>query len=810
MANTATRRQKKNDRKLAETLQLRVNELERENTGLHAIINRLEEVNASQAEELKRWRTPVTNDDEVQVLEPSNDDSLLQSRPTTASTDIIASTSASNYDDSYGDYIDDTMTGQIIEHIRNALMESKEVSADSKGMAANGNVLVVYFQVTETFNEIYGYSIIDNNFLSDQETLQVIDDKQYIQLYFYRNKSSLNEIKKSNTICIVVHSSLKIEAMGSDTLIEPGSIVLWIRTNKELNVIKRTLEHLFKKLLSTLYVKCGSSEQCQRTKSNVEDIAEIIGGEYKHIVIREPEPTRVVVPRRAPVISKRLLEQYVESIKVPNLELERAMDKPIFAEYWKHGGKAIVEGQSLSDYFSVKARIPGEDQVLRFSRVLADSQTVRDRAAISKYERIYFGTSMKDVAAYIIKMVDYFHQILELPFGSEIIIDNNRDFFYGHDLGRHEHISGPTPMLEDLMEHMWDVRQGFVYIDELCHIIGRALERPLSEKPSPLLLEFGKLIMAGALRHQDRKVFGEYEANTMRNSLAHVRDILKDNAPKGSTGDKLTSDEIERVYSPVSVISLRNYWEVVQVLGLQEEFKFLEPDSHIQHKLETTMEKLVGQTELEHGLFLPLIVDNVRIERPSFRFISHWRQLVSRVFSDSLDQLLYEMDKDNRLATLVELGHVMYQEDELGNKKDRKGNILNRLLRVDGDLRPVLDSLIDMVFIRTVATLEDRYNMEKMLHVGRRETSSMDYEDYTYDDVYKVIEFMNPEWADKRYRKKNLNLWVSAAPLNLYGRYAVRKIGKVEVRTLGYIEWTTLFGVENGIRSMEARYGDGY
>ena len=785
MAFLAGRQEKKNQLTI---LTQRVAQLERENQGLHETVDRLERAlqraNADLSEQLRRRDTETKEED--QDVAPQEDQDV-------APRDIATAPS----EDDYYEPLDRTITEDIIDHVRGVIMDSNDVSQDSKYAAADGDVLVVYFQITKTIKEIYGYSIINRAFVNDSQTLSLIDSKQYIQLHFYQNAKRLRELESSETICIVVHGSLDIEPFGPTTKIARGDIVLWIRTDKNIDRIKRSLQQLFNKMLKTLYLKCSNAVRCEQSAANVETIANIIGGEYKDIVLRAPEPEKPAprkAPRKAPV-SATAVKQYIDSIMVPQLRLERAQDKPIFAEYWENGAAAVVD-------LSVKTNIPGEAPPMRVSRILAESAEVRKKAAVSKYQRIYFGTSLKEVAAYIIKMVDYLHQTLELSWGSPMLIDESRNFFYGHDLGRQDHISGPTPLLEDLMDHMWDVRQGLVYIDELCWIVARGIEHVMRESPGPLLMEFGKRIMAGAFRHQEKKAFAEYEANTMYNIRAHLRNQLKDLVPKDTVGSRLGSDEITRIYSNVTRCSIRNYWEVAKALGLSDKFAYIEPDSYVEHKLETSLEKLVGQSQLgDAGLFLPFIVNGDRVQRPKFHFLTHWRQLVVRVFKDGFDEMMYEMSTDGRLASLVDLGHVMYVEN-----KDRKKDILNRLLNVDGDLRPVLANLITRAFDRAVVVLEERYNMERSLNVGPRETSVVEHEEYAYTDVYKVIKYAEPKWADKQFRNKNLNLWIMARPLELFMIYPPTRIGNLTVQGLSYIEWVALFGVENAIRNREARY----
>ena len=782
MAFLAGRQEKKNQLTI---LTQRVAQLERENLGLHETVDRLERANADLREQLRRRDTETKEEEPVAV----------------AATATATATVTAPSDDGYDDYepLDRTITEDIIDHVRGVILASNDVNEESKYAASDGDVLVVYFQMTKTIKEIYGYSIINHVFINDSQTLSLIDSENYIQLHFYQNAKRLSELENSETICIVVHGSLDIEPFGPTTKIARGDIVLWIRTDKTIDLIKRSLQQLFNKTLKTLYLKCSNAVRCEKSADNVETIANIIGGEYKDIVLRAPEPEKPA-PRKAPrlpVSSSGTFKQYVDSIMVPQLRAGRAMDKPIFAEYWENGADAVVD-------LNVKNNIPGEAPSMRVSRILAESAEVRKKAAVSKYQRVYFGTSLKDVAAYIIKMVDYLHQTLELSWGSPMLIDEARNFFYGHDLGRQDHISGPTPMLEDLMDHMWDVRQGLVYIDELCWTVARGIEHVLRvmQSPGPLIMEFGKRIMDGAFRHQEKKAFAEYEANKMYNIRAHLRNHLKERVPKDAVGSRLGSNEITRVYSNVTRCSIRNYWEVAKALGLQKDFDFIEPDSYKEHKLETSLEKLVGQSQLgDAGLFLPFIVNGDRVQRPKFHFLVHWRQLVVRVFKDCFDEMMYEMDRDSKLVSLVDLGHVVYEDN-----KDRKKDILNRLLNIDGDLRPVLENLVTQAFDRTVLVLEERYNNEYSLNVGPRETSIMEHEEYAYSDVYKVIEFVEPKWADKKFRDKNLNLWIMARPLELFMVYPPSRIGNLTVQGLSYIEWVALFGVETAIRNREASY----
>ena len=306
MANVQGRRQRKNEIKTVDQQAQRIVQLEAENNALRDIISKLEQVNEDRNAEIKRLRSQQDDSKENDIVElvPFSDvSSLPNSRPTTVETDKY-------------DQLEPTMTSGIVEHVRNALLTNVNVPEEKKPMG-NSDVLVVYFQVTSSFKEIYGYSVINHSFLENPQTLQMIDNKDNIQLYLHRNAKKRIELQAAGTISIVVHSDLQIESMSVTTFVEPGDIVLWIRTNLEVNVIKKTLSNLFQSMLNTLYVKCTNTERCERTIRDVDDIANIIKGEYKDIVIRAPAkrpPAPAKLPPRGVSLS---FDAYVNSIPVP-------------------------------------------------------------------------------------------------------------------------------------------------------------------------------------------------------------------------------------------------------------------------------------------------------------------------------------------------------------------------------------------------------------------------------------------------------------------------------------------------------------
>ena len=687
------------------------------------------------------------------------------------------------------------MTSGIVEHVRNALLTNVNVPEEKKP-GGNSDVLVVYFQVTSSFKEIYGYSVINHSFLENPQTLQMIDNKDNIQLYLHRNAKKRIELQAAGTISIVVHSDLQIESMSVTTFVEPGDIVLWIRTNLEVNVIKKTLSNLFQSMLNTLYVKCTNTERCERTIRDVDDIANIIKGEYKDIVIRAPAkrpPAPAKLPPRGVSLS---FDAYVNSIPVPR---EPVNQIEMYMNYFKEGANGLMDGKPISEVFGVRTNIPEEQSVLRPTRMLKESQELDAKAGITRYTRLQYAVAMKDTAAYIIKMIDYFHQILDLQFGSSTIIGSELDFFYGADLGTHKNLSGPTPALEDLMDHMWDMRMGFVYIDFLCHVLGNGIGRAMYNsrtEPSNKLKVFTQRCIDGDERYQDGDAFFGYFNYKRTAYVQKARKLLIENTPDDDfmLDAGLSRYEIKRLTSTVTKCSLRNYWEAAKLLKLEKVFAFLEPDFGLINK-PTSMELLVGQRKLpDAGLFLPLMVDGQYIPRPAFRFIAAWREIVMEILKNSMDELLYQMGKNKQMEPLKAFENIL----------DSPERMLNQLLLVGGPLRAQLAKIANDAFIKVFEAIETRYSMERSLYVQERETSGVGSEYYTYQDVFKILKAEDPRWEDKQYRLDNLSKWVQIP--DMFNRPEPLKIGTVQVSSLDDIEWRALFCIVLALQDEEDFY----
>ena len=149
MANVQGRRQRKNEIKTVDQQAQRIVQLEAENYALRDIISKLEQVVEDRNAEIKRLHSlhDESKENDIVELVPFSDvSSLSNSRPTTVETDKY-------------DQLEPTMTSGIVEHVRNALLTNVNVPEEKKP-GGNSDVLVVYFQVTSSFKEIYGYSVI--------------------------------------------------------------------------------------------------------------------------------------------------------------------------------------------------------------------------------------------------------------------------------------------------------------------------------------------------------------------------------------------------------------------------------------------------------------------------------------------------------------------------------------------------------------------------------------------------------------------------------------------------------------------------
>lgn len=823
MANLSTRKQHIKQlglegqlKKLEQSIQGLENDniqLTGENDELRKIIERLMNENDRLKEENSRLRGDVIE------VEPFSDISSLPStRPSTADTGgYVEQKDGREQQPSLlppMERTEETITDEIIRSVRSTLLEAssslvKEQFKDF--LRDNGDVLVVHFQLTKHAQDIYGYTIVDSEVLNNPELLNQIDNKNNIQLYIHRGGAQRDDLKTAGTVSVVVHNNGWVESPMK--VVGPGDIVMWIRTNEPINNIKSNLGSIFKnKFLGTLGFQCGRGSICSKTTENVNYVSEIISGTYRDVKPEpvRPEPVAIPPPIRPPPASNIKSEsfaKYASMVKIPKL-----FNNPqyvLYDLYWASGEVPqfltidlnATQGP-LSDLTSVEAM-----------------QNAKVMAAVSKEQRIYYSTSMKNIARYIMEMIDYFHQILDVYFDSQTVIDNNRAFFYGPDIGRHKTLVGPTPQLADLMEHMFDIRQGFTYIDELCNLILRPLSQV--DTDNKLFRDFVSLVVAGAKRFESTKhPLVDYGAYKRVNYIYRVKKEFMKLAPlqprEGGLDDReqkgkkipekfFSSKELSRLYSGISsTLSLGNYWDAAVVLGLEKEFSYLEPAlGHKQPKLDSSLEQLTSQLSLgEAGLYLPWIVDGYQIRRPQFEFVSAWRNIIAYIFQDATSVYLYKLVEANKLDKLGNL-NVFHLTDPNTIKRD---DILKKLLRSpDRPLRQELRNVTNEIMKDTCEILEKRYKMykeEAPISLQPRETAVTEHEYYTYMTVFDVIKATNPDWDSDLYRARNLAKW-----LEIPGAFhpGGGEVGGIELHSLDNFEWNILTGLERAFHEKQWR-----
>ena len=836
MANLPSRRQRKKQLGLEEQLDdlkqsiqgLEADnfQLKSENDALHQIINGLEDRNAKLMEDNRRLQEENSrlqqqlDDKDIIELQPFSDISSLDTpttRPSTAET--------GGYDESKEEQLpsllglpqreernDIGITYQIIEDVRGALLISKKVSEGHKDfIASRGNMMVVYFQLTKNAQDLYGYSIVDSDTINDQAKSGWLDNKSNIQLYVHRSRPQRDDLKTAGKVQIVLHDNGAVESPMD--IAGPGDILLWIRTNESINNIKAQVAGLFReKFLTTLNYQCKRREKCQETEQNVELVADIIGGAYQDI---RPEPTQeqLEIQRRKEVRVERPVRQYnaapvsfqeyTSQLRVPQLQ---STGEDFYERYW------YGENVWKPDYIFEDEE--GAPSVMRPTRYKKWYDEAQSKARVTGFKRLEIAVAVKNVVKYVLEMIDYFHQRLDLAFmSSQIFIDAERNFFYGHDIGKHDHITGPTPILADLIDHMYDVRIGLVFIDELCYRVMKGLEPVENPPEDDIYVQFLERVLSHAKRYDGEKEPSNYPNFKRINYIAYIQRKFEDKvapppkplaygvpAPdrrkeKGKilAEDTLGRFEIERLYARYSLCSLRNYYEAAKACGVESIFSFMQPDRMELPKLETELERETGQLSVKDDLLLPWYVDGYRIRRPEFLFLSHWRTIVSNGARDVFDEILYQQQKNKTLGDLARLQLV-----------DKREYLFKKFLIIGqpGSMRGELDKLVNTVMIETGKYLEGRYQMyedDTPLSLVDRRISTHEQEYYTYKDVLYHIRLNNPEWGKASYRKANPILWITGLN-DLFGtRRQPGQIGNLVIKSLTDIETDVLFQLDNMI-----------
>ena len=777
-------------------------QLKGENQALRQIINRLEDTNTTLMTDNRRLQKQLDDKDIIELV-PFSDDS----RPTTADTGGYEESKDGNEPipppPSPLMPEQETIVDEIISSVRNTLLETTIVSERAKDfIRSNGDVLVVYFQLTKNANDIYGYSILDSGVLNDRFLLNEVDNRDNIHLFIHRSGAQRDDMKTAKTVSVVVHNSGWVESPMEK--VSPGDILLWIRTNDSINTIKSNLGYVFKtKFLGTLRLQCGRGAICDKTKENVEFVSEIISGAYQDIRPEPVKPTALptALPAPAPPPASKFtasFDKYADMVRVP--ELFNNPQYILYDLYWASG--------EVPDFLIIDWN--ADNGPLRDLTNATAMSNANAMAAVSKQERLYYGTAMKNVARYIMSCVDYFHQLLDVYFDSQVVIDNNREFFYGHDIGRHKTLVGPSPPLKDLMDHMFDIRQGFTYIDELCSIISIPLRQV--DTTNERLRNFISLVDAGAKRFSNKNnPTVDYDAYKRFNYIYRVKKELTSLAPpppsnvvdnRKAEGAKVlpeqffSSDELSRLYSGIgTTLSLGNYYDAAVTMGLGKEFSYLEPDiGHARPTLSNSLEKLTGQLSLgEPGLYLPWIIDGMQIRRPQFEFVSAWRNIIYYQFQNSMDDYLYKLSQEKELGKLAPLSvFKLTYSDTI-----QKDAILNKLMSgihqpLRSELRDVASQVMELVCI----TLDGRYKMYKESTPTRllpRETAVAQSEYYTYMNVFNVIKMKTPDWDSDAYRKANIMSWLEIPGAFVHGGGAYADI---EVQSLDMFEWMCLSRIE--------------
>tara|TARA_E500000331_G_scaffold123927_2_gene121530 strand:- start:38234 stop:40759 length:2526 start_codon:yes stop_codon:yes gene_type:complete len=834
MANVSSRRERKIEVKLeAQMDQLRdsITRLEQENQRLIASNDDLRIKNAELSRENYELKNRLGgNDTDVQAPPPvvADDESKTNTRPQPPPVEPPPPPPGIAFLNEEEDDVDtNTIVGQVVENIKYIILDTG-LDEEKRSTAMNGDVLVVYFQVTGAkTKDIYGYSIINHNVLNDAQVLQMIDEPGYIQVYRYRAGAAKKELETAKTKAFVVHNDMTIETPIRN--VGPGDIVLWIRTDKEEAGVKRQLESLVRrKLLNQIRGTC-SGEICQQTEENVELIAQIIGGQYQEVKPPAKKAPAPFQPRpsapRMPTGQEMSYDRYVSLIPIPKV-VKRSRDfrggniysqRDVYWDYLENGVDAEIKLEYYAPAAAQGLLTISDDGIIRKNSTVGTYKAFEQPTfapkiyEVTKNSRWEPGVSLKNVASYLLKMIDYFHQILLIPYSSEDFIDSHLDFFYGVDNGKHTHISSPTPPLFDLMEHMYDVRQGFVYIDRLLANIAQYLQFSPGTENSTYFRDFMGILRGGEKRYSKQEAFPEYREFTHPSYIARCKNVLKDFTKQNDPQNPLGKDEKERLYGFAARASLRNYWEAAVVLGLQKEFAFIEPDSSVkERKLTTPIELATGQVgwSQEEMELLPRMVDMQKLPRSKFRFIANWRRYVYQQCNDALENYIYELKEANRFEQT--LGHWNYSKD--GNR-DR---LLREMISVvhegrnddiihHNERQKLMDFLNKELIKLTVKVLEERYQMalidkEESLSFRPREQSLFDQEYFMFKDVVECIKLRHPQWEQQDYRKDHLEVWITGVPTLFMMSSPLPLVqllkSKVSIHSMSGLEWMVIMAVE--------------
>lgn len=830
MATLSTRRRKKLELTLeAQLSQLKdsITRLEGENQTLREGMDQLKVKNAILSRENEDLKKRLGGDLQVTGgYDESKTDTTTPPVQTAIPPVQTAIPPPAMLDSAPPEYLDDddwesTVTGQVVQNIKNSLLDSDKVEPHQKMMVREGTVLVVYFQVTGNTKDVYGYSIIHQDFLNDPRTLQQLDDKDHIQLFFHRPAAKRRALDAAKTVEIAIHNDLTVE--HGVTHVDSGDIVLWIRTDKEVDTIKKTLARLLEtKLIGQLNSACTNRPECLQTKENVSFISEIIGETYKGVVLPKPKPkqgfsqNRYVPP--STTNTSITYEQYVALIPVPkkfsetvNRESDSKRRKVfsqlfIYWDYLDHGGEAKIE----LEYFAPSNAIGilTNDGMITTNSTVATYKT-REQPIfapniyeILKHSRWEPSVALKNVASYLLRMVDYFHQIFLFPYSSENVIEMYLDFFYGFDNGRLKNISGPTPRLFDLMDHMWDVRMGFVYIDELCSILERGLHITTFGEIPEAYTQFAALVQKGALRFQNQDAFPEYTSFQHVNYIAHVKGVLKDVSKEHDQANPLGKNEKARLYGFGSRASLRNYWEAAVVLGLEKEFAFIEPEKNIPRKLTSQLELATGQLEWteQETILLPRVQDVTNIPRSSYRFVASWRRFVLQTMGEQFGEHMYQLKNSLR----QKLGHF--------NIAKKKKELMKMIILQNGDFsqgRKELLKFINSTLVElTVQAIEARYRMtlddkKQSFKFKPKEEAVYDQEYFMFNDVVECIKLYHPQWEQDGWRQKNLRYWITGVPgLFKMPEPYTGSNWPVTIHSLSELDWVVVSGVAQGLEDV--------
>lgn len=694
-------------------------------------------------------------------------------------------------------------TGQIINNIKKAVLSAPQskVSEVKKEVARQGDVLIAYFYIGHSKREIYGYSIINHEILKEPTILNLIDDADNIQLYLADEK----DLKGTKTYAFVIKSNATVQFPIRD--VDAGDIVLWIRSNNPLDQIKKQISRLFlQKILSRMDVCNGiDREKCVLVNERVKFISQSIGEQFAHINIKQPAPNPKTVKTTVPskVIADLTYEEYKKFVPVPKYKL---LNEPppattdhrwIFHDYF-------MKGEDLD--IKVEYNVPGQGFIkdsISIGQFNPESNGphIANPYLVNKYNRTEAGTNLKDTVMYILNMVDYFHQILVLPFSSQIITGLGVDLFYGRDIGIQEHISGPTPMLTDLMHHMWDVRQGFFLIDEICSVAHDIIEREIFQETrventlntNSEFKGFVDLIRAGNRRHSYAKTYVDYRKFLYHNSLHTASSSLKDNALKDNCFKKMTESERNILFSTFPGGALRNYWEIAKLCGLEDSLAYMDPGYEsvkpmLKHKYEqlTGMRSLTSQ-ERDWGA---THIDGLKIGLDPNKVIAQFRGIIYRCYSDALDDL----DHNETLDT----AGLLIPDDTKWYSY-----MLNQLILVDVDKTgenwtarksrlKLLQLINTKLFEHVTNGLEARYNSLKenaeKKHISREPGSMGNKEFYIWDDIVKFIDATGPQNGPRDWINVIPGLLPNTEPIQINDKYVIHSLSDLDWMILGMLK----------------------